>query len=73
MAPYKSTDDRDGPYVVVFWMLSRLVLVRKGCDVAFGPYSQSNMAEQATIGENLILGLTSPLIIVFTWFEKSAQ
>ena len=36
-----------GPYVVVFWTLSRLVLVRKGCDVAFGPYSQSNMVEQA--------------------------
>ena len=30
-----------GPYVVVFWPLSRLVLVRKGCDAVFGPYSQS--------------------------------
>ena len=36
-----------GPYVVVFWTLSQLVLVRKGCDVAFGPYSQSNKVEQA--------------------------
>ena len=36
-----------GPHVVVFWTLSRLVLVRKGCDAAFGPYSQSNMVEQA--------------------------
>ena len=36
-----------GPYVVVFWTLNRLVLVRKDCDVAFSPYSQSNMAGQA--------------------------
>ena len=36
-----------GPYVVVFWSLSRLVLVRKGCDAAFAPNSQSNMVEQA--------------------------
>ena len=36
-----------GPYVVVFWTLSRLVLVRKGCDAAFLLYSQSNMVEQA--------------------------
>ena len=34
------------PYVVVFWTLSRLVLVRKG-DAAFLLYSQSNMVEQA--------------------------
>ena len=34
-------------YVVVFWTLSRLVLVRKGCDAAFLLYSQSNMVEQA--------------------------
>ena len=36
-----------GPYVVVFWTLSRLVLVRKGCDAAFLLYSQSNMVEEA--------------------------
>ena len=36
-----------GPYVVVFWTLSRLVLVRKGCNAAFLLYSQSNMVEQA--------------------------
>ena len=36
-----------GPYVVVFWTLSRLVLVRKGCDAAFLLYTQSNMVEQA--------------------------
>ena len=36
-----------GPYVVVFWTPSRLVLVRKGCDAAFLLYSQSNMVEQA--------------------------
>ena len=36
-----------GPYVVVFWTLSRLVLVRKACDAAFLLYSQSNMVEQA--------------------------
>ena len=35
-----------GPYVVVFWTVSRLVLVRKGCDAAFLLYSQSNMVEQ---------------------------
>ena len=35
-----------GPYVVVSWTLNRLVLVRKGCDVAFGPYFQLNMAGQ---------------------------
>ena len=35
-----------GPYVVVFWTLSRLVLVRKDCDAAFLLYSQSNMVEQ---------------------------
>ena len=35
-----------GPYVVVFWTLSRLVLVRKGCDAAFLLYSQSNLVEQ---------------------------
>ena len=36
-----------GPYVVVFWTLSRLVLVRKGYDAAFLLYSQSNIVEQA--------------------------
>ena len=36
-----------GPYVVVFWTLSRLVLVRKGCDAAFLLYSQSNVVEEA--------------------------
>ena len=36
-----------GPYVVVLWTLSRLVLVRKSCDAAFLLYSQSNMLEQA--------------------------
>ena len=36
-----------GPYVVVFWTLSQLVLVRECSDAAFGPYSQSNMVEQA--------------------------
>ena len=32
-----------GPYVLVFWPLSRLVSVQKGCNAAFGPYSQSHM------------------------------
>ena len=36
-----------GPYVVVLWTLSRLVLVRKDCEAAFLLYSQSNMVEQA--------------------------
>ena len=49
-APFRSIKARMtaiGLYVVVFWTLSRLVLVRKGCDAAFLLYSQSNMVEQA--------------------------
>ena len=43
---YKARMTAIDSYVVVFWMLSRLVLVRKRCDATFLLYSQSNMAEQ---------------------------
>ena len=38
-----------GPYVVAFWMLSRLVLVRRSCDAAFGPYSESHTGTSAVM------------------------
>ena len=45
---FATYESADSPYyVVVFWTLSQLVLVRKGCNAAFGPYSHSNTIEQA--------------------------
>ena len=38
-----------GPQVVVFWTLSRLVLIRESCDAAFLLYSQSNIVDEVVM------------------------
>ena len=64
-----------GPYVVVFWPLSRLVLVRKGCDAAFSPYfclSKRSRAHLQPVWEQFESNISTAKRNARQGFEKEA-